>query len=130
VSVRALRFNPVFWLTIVTLTPGTTAPLGSVMVPETVASWVCDDALATKRAASATDSMQGPHHPRFAASVLIVMNSLWFFVMASVNLDQQTVSSHSAIRPETWRLLNSSRWHDTVQPPTAEWGAPPWIDVP
>ena len=50
VSVSVLRFNPVPWLTIVTTTPETTAPLGSVMAPETVASWVCDHAT-TERSA-------------------------------------------------------------------------------
>src|SRR5580698_7281872 len=59
VSVRALRFNPVPWLTIVALTPGTAAPLGSVMVPETVASWVCDHALTEKSATNTADNVYG-----------------------------------------------------------------------
>src|SRR5580693_7684990 len=64
VSVRALRFNPVPWLTIVTLTPGTTAPLGSVMVPETVASWVCDHAPTERSAANAVASRQARYNGR------------------------------------------------------------------
>src|SRR5262245_35346406 len=43
-SVKASLVNPVLWLTIVTCASGTTAPLGSVIVPKTVASWVCDHA--------------------------------------------------------------------------------------
>src|SRR5580704_16163615 len=58
VSVRTLRFNPVPWLTTVTLTPGTTAPLGSVMVPETVASWVCAHAPTERSTANTDDCTQ------------------------------------------------------------------------
>src|SRR5579862_1495209 len=65
VSVRALRFNPVPWLAIVTLTPGTTAPLGSVMAPKTVASWVCDHEITERSAAKDVDSMQGRYDARF-----------------------------------------------------------------
>src|SRR5580698_1237672 len=59
VSVGALRFNPVPWLKIVTATPETTAPLGSVMVPETVASWVCGHALTEMNAANIADNVYG-----------------------------------------------------------------------
>ena len=37
--------------------------------------------------------MPGRHHPRFAASVLIKINSLWFFVIASVHLGPGDVAS-------------------------------------
>src|SRR5580693_8965138 len=66
VSVGVLRFNPVPWLKIVTLTPGTTARLGSVMVPETVTSWVWAHALIEKSAAKAADSTKGRCPARFA----------------------------------------------------------------
>src|SRR5580692_7633492 len=59
VSVGVLRFNPVPPLKIVTLTPGTTAPLGSVTVPETVASWVCGHAPAEKSATNTADNVHG-----------------------------------------------------------------------
>src|SRR5579862_8434728 len=70
VSVRALRFNPVPWLTIVTTTPGTTAPLGSVMAPETVASWVCDHALTEMNAANVADNVNGRKFRRVISLVL------------------------------------------------------------
>jgi hypothetical protein len=41
-SVRASRFNPVLTAETVTLAPGITAPVGSVTVPKTVPSCVCD----------------------------------------------------------------------------------------
>jgi hypothetical protein len=66
VSVRTLRFNPVPWLTIETLTPGATARLGSVMVPETVASWVCGHAQAAESAARVIDRMQARYDGREA----------------------------------------------------------------
>src|SRR5271165_1441393 len=73
VPVRTLRFSPAPWLTTVTLTPGTTAPLGSVMAPETVASWVCDHAPIEKRPANTAATMQDRY-------------SLRFFVIATLNL--------------------------------------------
>src|SRR5579871_2285830 len=89
VSVRALRFNPVPWLAIVTLTPGTMAPLGSVMVPETAPSWVCDHAPTEKSAAKAADRMQGRYDARFATGgapmqlfvtwARVMLNSVSFF---------------------------------------------------
>src|SRR5579872_2739801 len=96
VSVRALRFKPVPRLTIVTLTPGTTALLGSVMVPETVASWVCDHPPTEKSTARAHASIEGRHHARFAPggtpTQLFVtcarpmFNLVSFFVIAPLNL--------------------------------------------
>src|SRR5580698_4797931 len=65
-SVGVLRFNPVPWLIIVTTTPETTALLGSVIVPETVASWVCDHAPTEKSAASAAAGMQRRYGALFA----------------------------------------------------------------
>src|SRR5580704_6283186 len=98
VSVRALRFNPVPWLTIVALTPGTAAPVGSVMMPETVASWVCGHALTEKSAANAAVSKQGRYDARLAPAgaplQLFVtwgrptIDSVSFFVMAHLNLVQ------------------------------------------
>jgi hypothetical protein len=64
VSVRTLRFNPVPWLTTVTLTPGTTAPLGSVMAPETAASWVWDHASTERSTANNDDSMLARYNGR------------------------------------------------------------------
>src|SRR5579871_2671146 len=106
VSVRALRFNPVPWLAIVTLTPGTTASLGSVIVPETVASWVCDQALTEKSAANATDGMQGRYDARFAPGgapiqlfvtwARLKINSVSFFCMAPSISD--TRSTPNALR--------------------------------
>src|SRR5579863_1150509 len=69
VSVRTLRFNPVPWLTTVTLAPGTTAPLGSVMAPETVASWVCAHAAIEKSTANTAASMYGRRASGFAPRV-------------------------------------------------------------
>src|ERR1700733_8370903 len=101
VSVRALRFKPVPWLTIVMLTSGTTAPLGSATVPETVASWVCDDTPAAKSAARATDSMQGRYRPRFAPGrapqlfatwTRLMINSVLPLVMATFNLEPTAVT--------------------------------------
>src|SRR5579863_9137447 len=77
VSVRALRLNPVLWLAIATLTPGTTAPLGSVTVPETVASWVWDQAVIERSATKATD-----------ARALPMINSLCVFGIDTLNLEQ------------------------------------------
>jgi hypothetical protein len=42
------------------------APLGSVMAPETVASWVCDHAPIEKSATNAAGNMQGRYDARFA----------------------------------------------------------------
>src|SRR6266566_2890889 len=58
-SVRVARFKPVLWLTIVTWAPGITAPLGSLMVPKTVASWVCDHAHAENNANGKASRMHG-----------------------------------------------------------------------
>jgi len=77
--VRTLRFSPVPWLTIVTLTPGTTAPLVSVMVPETVASWVCDHALTEMNAANIADNVYG--RKLFLTWTSLIINSLLFFVI-------------------------------------------------
>src|SRR5580692_5660187 len=79
VSVGALRFNPVPWLTIVTSTPGTAAPLGSLMMPETVASWVCDHALTEMNATNIADNVYG--RKLFLTWASPMINSLWFFVM-------------------------------------------------
>src|SRR5580704_16497430 len=70
VSVGVLRFNPVPPLKIVTLTPGTTAPLGSVTVPETVASWVCDHAPAEKSATNTADNVYSRKFRRVISLVL------------------------------------------------------------
>ena len=59
---------------IVTTTSGTTAPLGSVMVPETVASWVCDHALTEMNAANIADDVYGRKLSLTWASLMI--NSL------------------------------------------------------
>src|SRR5580658_2292621 len=80
VPVGVLRLNPVPWLTIVTPTPETTAPLGSVMVPETVASWVCDHALTEMNAANNAANVYG--RKLFLAWASLMINSLWFFVMS------------------------------------------------
>src|SRR6202034_813873 len=100
VSVRALLFNPVPWLTIVTLAPGTAAPLGSVMMPETVASWVCDHAPTEKRATNAADSMQGRYDARFAPGgtptslfvtwARLLINVVSFFVTAPSISDKRS----------------------------------------
>src|SRR5262249_13460218 len=58
-SVRTARFNPVLWLTTATCAPGTTAPLGSVMAPKTVASWVCAHAHAENKANDRTNRRRG-----------------------------------------------------------------------
>jgi hypothetical protein len=73
-SVRVVRFKPLLWLTIVTWAPGITAPLGSLMVPKTVASWVCDHAHAENKANSKAGSMRGPlgTHFSFARTLLIM----------------------------------------------------------
>src|SRR6202035_4653499 len=73
-SVRVARFKPVLWLTIVTWAPGITAPLGSLMVPKTVASWVCDHAHAENKANSKASSMRGLFEAHFssARTLLIV----------------------------------------------------------
>src|SRR5215470_12064136 len=65
-SVRASRFNPVLALETVTRASGITAPVGSVMVPKTVASWVCDHAAAEKEAKSMHGlSAARVGHPRY-----------------------------------------------------------------
>src|SRR5262249_15051463 len=56
-SVRATRFNPVLTLETATRDSAITAPVGSVMVPKTVPSWVCDHADAEKEANSRAKSM-------------------------------------------------------------------------
>src|SRR5580698_7235831 len=81
VSVRALRFNPVPWLAIVALTPGTAAPLGSVMVPETAASWVCDHAPAENSAANAADSMQDRYDAHFGPADAPIQSLTWARLM-------------------------------------------------
>src|SRR5215470_8170302 len=58
-SVRATRFNPVLALETVTRASAITAPVGSVMVPKTVASWVCGHADAEKLANDRAKSMHG-----------------------------------------------------------------------
>src|ERR1700691_3143822 len=78
-SVGVLRFNPVPWLTIVTATPRTTAPVGSVMVPEMVASWVCDHALTEMNTTNIADNVYG--RKLFLTWAGFMINSLWFFVM-------------------------------------------------
>src|SRR5579862_7840595 len=107
VSVRALRFKPVPRLTIVTLTPGTTALLGSVMVPETVASWVCDHAPAEKSTAKAADSMQDRYDARltpggaptqFATGASLMINSVSFFFMAPSISDKRSIPMLSESR--------------------------------
>src|SRR5262249_33851198 len=60
-SVTTSRVNPVLWLIIVTCASGTTAPVGSVMVPKTVASWVCDHAHSEKK----TNAIANPTHLLF-----------------------------------------------------------------
>jgi hypothetical protein len=80
VSVGVLRFNPVPWLTIVTTTPETTAPLGSVMVPETVASWVCGHALTEMNAAKIADNAYG--RKLFLNWASLMISSHWFFVIS------------------------------------------------
>jgi UDP-GlcNAc:undecaprenyl-phosphate GlcNAc-1-phosphate transferase len=44
------------------------------MVPETVASWVCDDAATEKRAANAAESIQGRYDARFVPGVSAIIN--------------------------------------------------------
>jgi hypothetical protein len=60
-----LRFNPVLWLAIVTWAPGITAPLGSVMVPKTVPSWVCDQAIDENNANNVADNIDGLYGEQF-----------------------------------------------------------------
>jgi hypothetical protein len=75
-----LRFNPVPWLTIATAAPETTAPLGSVMVPGTVASRVCGHALAEMKAANVADN--GYVQRLFLTRANLMINSLWFFIVS------------------------------------------------
>src|SRR5260370_28079880 len=82
-SVRVPRFNPVLWLTIVTWVPGITAPLGSLMVPKTVASWVCDHAHAEhKDKASRMRSLCGAD--LVYARTLPIINRYLLFCIAYV----------------------------------------------
>src|SRR5215475_15990474 len=67
-SVMAMRFNPVLTLETVTRASAITAPVGSVMVPKAVASWVCASAEAehrmkenAKSARSLRESCLGKH---------------------------------------------------------------------
>jgi hypothetical protein len=62
--VRAMRFNPVLALETVTRASAMTAPVGSVMVPKTVASWVCGRADAEYTANDRANSMHGLREPR------------------------------------------------------------------
>ena len=81
--VRTSRFNPVLWLTIVTLAAGITAPLGSVMAPKTAASWVCDHAHAENTANSNASSMKGLDGPRLVdAMKLPIMNAADYLCIA------------------------------------------------
>src|SRR5580698_1320911 len=94
-SVGVLRFNPVPWLKIATTTSGTTAPLGSVMVPETAASWVCAHAPTEMSAENAAGSMQRRYAGRFAprgapaelfASLVCLIDSASSFFIAPLSL--------------------------------------------
>jgi hypothetical protein len=68
------------WLTIVTLTPGTTATLGSVIVPKTVASWVCGDAHTENQAHARTSGM---HDLYEAGTPLFISVDLLFTTIES-----------------------------------------------
>src|SRR5580700_1072076 len=59
-SVAVPRFNPVFWLTIVTWAAGITAPLESVTVPKTVVSSLCGHAQAGSNANERTKRKHAP----------------------------------------------------------------------
>src|SRR5215470_239364 len=58
-SVRPTRFSPVFMAETVTSAPAITAPVGSVIVPKTVASWVCAHAHAEYTAKERTKRRHG-----------------------------------------------------------------------
>jgi len=128
--VRPRRFNPVPWLTIVTLTPGITAPVGSAMVPETVASCVCDHAPTEKSTVNDADSMRRRHDARFApeggrTSLFVTwgrpaIKSVSFFVIAPLNLGQ-TAYSRALRRGHAhhffcgaWKLNNRKCGHECV----------------
>src|SRR5262245_26269868 len=81
-SVRASRVNPVLWLTIVTWAPGTTAPLGSVMVPKTAASWVCDHAHTEDKVNNRPNSMHGLDDAQFVPTRISPIIAASWFCMA------------------------------------------------
>jgi hypothetical protein len=106
----------------VTLTPGTTAPLGSVIVPETVASWVCDRAPAEKSAASTAARMQCRYHSRFwhggapiLTSVRLMLNSVSFLLMAFLNLRQTACAK--ALRKCQLHTLGRDGMPPFIRPP-------------
>jgi hypothetical protein len=72
------------------------------MVPETAASWVCDQAANEKSAANTRDSMQGRYDARFAPGgapmqlfvtwASLMINSVPFFVMPPLNLGKRSMN--------------------------------------
>src|SRR2546430_17081211 len=69
-SVSAVRFNPVLWLTTVTAAPGMTAPLGGGIAPKTVASWVCDRIDAENRNSCRASNMHGLYEAHLVDAII------------------------------------------------------------